>query len=143
MAKKLNKNKIAAARIRARYLQDQLEVYIQDGSDLALHWAWENIAELIYLFDKCQFEEKICTNGHTKITDEMKETALQYPINTLVQNTKGKATAWCHNDKNPSLHINLIKNKAFCNVCNKVFNPIDVLIERDGMKWSEAVKHLN
>lgn len=77
-----------------------------------------------------------------EITEEMIEQAREYPVDRLVDFCRGKATAWCHNDRNPSMYHATRKNLAVCPVCDKKFNPIDILIYRDGYTFPEAVKAL-
>jgi hypothetical protein len=77
------------------------------------------------------------------ITDDMIATAKAYPIEQLVEfDRAGKAMAWCHPDKAPSLSWHKKANRAHCFPCGKSFNPIDVLIARDGMNFISAVKYL-
>lgn len=76
------------------------------------------------------------------ITNDMVVRAKEYPIEQLVEFDKGKAKAWCHQDKSPSLSWHRKANRAHCFPCNKSFNPIDVLMDRDGMSFPEAVRFL-
>lgn len=76
------------------------------------------------------------------VTDEMIEAAKMYPIDKLVELVHGKALAFCHEDKNPSLTFNPAKNKCRCHVCGKSFSTIDILVMRDGYKFIEAVRSL-
>jgi hypothetical protein len=76
------------------------------------------------------------------ISDEMVAAAREYPIEQVVAFTKGKALAWCHEDSTPSLTY-MSKNKvAWCPVCNRYFDAISVLMERDGLNFPQAVKQL-
>ena len=77
------------------------------------------------------------------ITDEMIETAREYPITKLLDFHKGRCEAFCHESDSFSMSYNRKVNKAHCFVCNKSFNPVDVLMERDGMSFIDAVKQLN
>lgn len=78
----------------------------------------------------------------SQITDEMIERARQHPVNQLVEFRRGKATAWCHEDRNPSMYYGSRKNVAVCPVCDKKFGPIDILMQRDGYSFKDAVKAL-
>jgi len=78
-----------------------------------------------------------------QITDEMIAQARAYPVEQLVDFTKGKAMAWCHEDKRPSLSWWKKGNSCTCFVCGKRFNPIDIMVERDNMSFVNAVKYLN
>ena len=77
------------------------------------------------------------------ITDDMIEQARNYPIGQLVEFTRGKAQAFCHEDKNPSAYHATRVNRINCPVCGKSFDPIGVLMERDGMSFKEAVTTLS
>lgn len=77
------------------------------------------------------------------ITPDMIEQARQYPIEDLIQfDRQHKAVAFCHEDNHPSLSWHRAKNRATCFPCGKSFNPIDVLIQRDGITFPDAVKRL-
>ena len=92
---------------------------------------------------KIEKEKKIAhVNKCDKITDEMIESAKLYPIDKLIKFTQGKAFAFCHDDKTPSLTLNLQRNKCRCYVCGKSFSTIDILVERDNKSFIEAVKEL-
>jgi hypothetical protein len=73
------------------------------------------------------------------ITDEMIERAREYPVENLVEFVRGKAKAWCHDDRNPSMFHGTRNNIVVCPVCDKKFGPIDVLVTRDGMTFRDAV----
>ena len=76
------------------------------------------------------------------ITDGDVDTARAYPVDQLVKFTHGKATAFCHNDKSPSMFHGFRLNLAVCPVCDRRFNSIDILVHRDGYSFIDAVKHL-
>lgn len=99
------------------------------------------------LIEKCQLIKEVQfmkteMNREPEITDEMIERARQVPVPHLIEFRRGKATAWCHEDRNPSLYFGSRTNKAVCPVCDKKFGPIDILMQRDGMSFKEAVKGL-
>lgn len=76
------------------------------------------------------------------LTQEQIEQARQVPIDRIVTFTRGKAVAWCHSDNNPSLTFMGKTNRAWCPVCDKWFNPIDVLTQRDAQSFTSAVRTL-
>lgn len=79
-----------------------------------------------------------------QITDDMIQAAKDTPIETVVRfDRTGKALAFCHADKTPSLSWNRKGNRAHCFPCGRSFNAIDVLIARDGFSFIDAVKELN
>lgn len=77
------------------------------------------------------------------ITDEMITDARNYPVDKLVDFNRGKAIAFCHDDKNPSLVFLTRKKLAWCPVCDIYYNSVDVLVKRDGYNFKEAVKCLS
>ena len=78
-----------------------------------------------------------------KIDEEMILQAKETLIETVVDfDCNGKSMAFCHPDKHPSLHWNREANRAHCFPCGKSFNAIDVLIDRDGFTFIDAVKQL-
>ena len=78
-----------------------------------------------------------------EITADMMETARAYPIEKLIEfDRAGKAVAWCHDDKAPSLFWYKKANRATCFPCGRSFNPVDVLIERDNFSFRDAVLNL-
>jgi hypothetical protein len=76
------------------------------------------------------------------VTDEMIQRAKVYPIDKLIDFHKGAAIAWCHDDRNPSLTWDRKRNRAKCWPCDKSFDPIQVLRDRDGLSFQEAVRRL-
>ena len=76
------------------------------------------------------------------ITDAQLEIARNTPVETLIEFVNGKAKAFCHDDSRPSLTHWKQGNRAVCWPCNKNFDPIAILMERDGMSFKRAVKTL-
>lgn len=76
------------------------------------------------------------------VTEEMKSRARDYPIEKLVDFSRGVAVAFCHPDKRPSLSHNRKANRAHCFPCGKSFDPIGVLMTRDGKSFTDAVRFL-
>lgn len=77
------------------------------------------------------------------ITPAMIEQARRFPIDRLIEfDRQGKALAWCHGDRAPSLSWYRAGNRATCWPCGRTFNSIDTLIQRDGMSFVDAVKSL-
>lgn len=134
-------NKLAAARIRQRFLHQQIDDCLADGSPEALFWAIEDLQEIAYLI-------KHSTIDYTKpiykntVTSAHIASAEQFPIDQLIHFENGKAYAFCHEDSNPTLTFWKERNKARCFACNKTFNPIDVLVHRDKKTFLEAVREL-
>ena len=123
---------------------DWLAGFSGKGSDVAVHMARLKLADFCNLAVELR-RLSLCLNSvkqSNRISDEDIESAREYPVSLLVPFVRGKATAWCHSDRNPSLFHGTRKNLAVCPVCDKKFGPIDICIERDGMSFSEAVKFL-
>jgi hypothetical protein len=73
----------------------------------------------------------------------MIETARSVDVRSVVEfGRSGKALAWCHEDKRPSLYYGNRTNRAVCPVCDKKFSALDVLINRDGYSFIDAVRSL-
>ena len=130
-------NRLAAVRMRTRYLLEQLEECLECDTDLSIYDGFR-IAEEISLLFKAAQSSPVATSD---ITPEQIQAARQFPIQQLIHFEKGKAYAWCHQDKRPSL--TLYKNKAKCWPCNKTYDTIGVLMERDKMSFKDAVRRLS
>jgi len=129
----------AAARMRIRFLLEDIEIYEKTGGDIEKIWIDEAFDEIFYLFKHLPrtMENK------NKINDYDIAMAKEYPIENLIQfDRNGNALAWCHEDKKPSLKLWRKKNRAKCWHCNLTFDPIAVLMERDNLNFIEAVKML-
>jgi hypothetical protein len=145
MADECSINASAAIKMRIRYLQRELNKALdweesEDQDSFPELFTDEIIDELKKLSHALnQLSKPIKTDS---ITDAMIEQARQYPIESLIEFTKGKARAFCHDDSSPSLSLWNGKNLCRCFPCGKTYNPIDVLIERDGMTFLSAVRYL-
>jgi len=142
MAKEMDKDKLAAARIRMRFLDEQVTFFLQHGSDVATYWAIEALEEICYLIKYSHNTFSSSNPKYQTIEQHHIDQANEYPIENLIPFVNGKAYAFCHEDKSPSLTHWKAKNKARCFVCNKTFGPISVLMERDNMKFLDAVRSL-
>ena len=99
------------------------------------------IRKLAAKINRLERPDKMPESG---ITDEMVEAARAYPIEELIDfSSFGRTEAFCHVSDSPSLAHLPDGNRAYCHVCSRVFNPIDVLIVRDGMTFVDAVKTLS
>lgn len=75
------------------------------------------------------------------VTPEMIERAKQHPIENLIEvNRQGFTKCFGHSDKKPSAYCK--KNFMFCFVCNKSWDTIAVLMERDSLTFKDAVNKL-
>lgn len=129
-------------------IEDMLSTDITDPFKLALYnnMASEKLDIMIAAIRQMKACEKRIANMDKEIkddiTDDMIGRAKQYPIDQLIKFERGKATAWCHDDKHPSLSHDRKRNRARCFPCDKSFDSIAVLVDRDGMGFKEAVKWL-
>lgn len=134
-------DRVAAVRMRVRYLLQEIDIceqanYDEDIMNIVIQ---DDYDEIYYLFGKIKRTE-VYTES---ITDEDIERAKEYPIENLIElDSRGKAIAWCHEDKNASMTLWKGKNKVRCWACSRTYNPIDILVERDGFSFIEAVKRL-
>jgi hypothetical protein len=141
-AKELGISRLAASRMRRRYLLPVLGALILDGSPVALFWSREVMEELAYLERNERFEPLLPAYQNS-ITDEMIEQARNIPVTEVVQfNRFGKAHAWCHQDRNPSLTYMTRTGLAWCAACGKYHDAIGVLMTRDNLSFHEAIRTL-
>lgn len=75
------------------------------------------------------------------ITDDMIARAKEYPLGELVEiNKRGFTKCIWHTDTHPSAYCK--KNYIWCFVCNKGWDTIAVVMERDGLSFRDAVVRL-
>ena len=110
------------------------------GGDLATAVPYKDEVEYLQHY---AFYEPPPPSTFTSLTPQQIATARQYPIELLIPfNRSGRATAWCHPDRHPSLSWYRKRNKATCFPCRQVYGPIDVLMFRDNLPFGEAVRRL-
>lgn len=86
--------------------------------------------------EKIKAEEK-----NINITQAMIDKAREYPVERLIEvNRQGFTKCFNHNDKKPSAYCK--KNFVHCFVCQKSWDTIQILIDRDGLTFRQAVLHL-
>jgi len=142
----------SAFAIRRRFLMGEVrgwqDVVMESPNDETVAFDLEMLTQASLQLDGFGQELKEFKNGPVRVevgnrlSDERISEAKAYPIEQLVGFIKGQALAWCHPDKKPSLYHGTKNNIAICPVCDKKFNPIDVLMTRDGKTFTEAVKEL-
>lgn|SRR3990167_941630 len=77
----------------------------------------------------------------SKITPAMIEKAKNHPIENLLEvNKQGFAKCFNHKDKKPSLYCK--NNFAYCFVCQKSWDTIQILVDKNKMSFNQAVKKL-
>jgi len=131
---------------RRAYLWRELDFWIDAETDpvtwdvLCRPMVFRVIDDLIRLQADIYWKNK--PKSRDEVTPEMKDRARAHLVTDLIDFSKGKALAFCHTDRTPSLSHFEKKNIARCFVCNKSFGAIDILMERDGYKFHDAVRAL-
>jgi len=78
------------------------------------------------------------------VTESMIASAREYPIEDLFDNIqRGRVIPFCHDSDSFTGQVGGRNNIMYCHKCHKAFNPIDVLVERDGLTFIEAAKRLS
>jgi hypothetical protein len=101
-----------------------------------------NILKELYQLKKDLYYRSKPRNKDDEITDDMKRRAKEVSVAGLLDLMNGKTSAWCHEDARPSLYVLSRINKAHCPVCDKKFDSIDILMQRDGLNYRDAVLKL-
>lgn len=139
---------------RTEYLKRHIKELSEDVA-----WYEDNPSELSEAFGLLVFEQLVIEAKELRhlvmilkgtyqsrpgeITEEMIQVARSYPIEQLIEfDRSGKALAFCHADNHPSLTWHRAKNRATCFPCGKSFSSIDVLSQRDGLSFPDAVRRL-
>lgn len=142
-----------AVNARRRYLTEQLELldleiaFYDDyqGNIESEYFAVYNMSDLGEQRAKVKQELRSMKNVTVHkpgITDEMIQRARDYPVNKLIDFSRGNVKAFCHDDSRPSMFHGSRTNTAQCPVCCLSFDSIEILIKRDGMTFKSAVKQL-
>lgn len=134
---------VSAINMRLRYLGETIlrwaDVVVDEIDTLPAETMFDALHEAVYLKQYL----KAINKPKDGITDEMIERARDVPIETLIEfDRNGKALAWCHDDKTPSLTWFKKGNRATCFVCDRRWNSIDICMDRDGLSFAQAVKQL-
>lgn len=126
----------SAVKMRARYLVSQMvqcEEWIDGDNVMPQVLTGECIDELSALVRSLQVVP------NTNVTPEMIEQARGVDVRTLIEFKHGKATAWCHADKAPSLTYMSKTNQAWCAACDLWFDSIKIQRELTGVGFKDAV----
>jgi len=140
-AKEFNISRLACSRMRLRFLQEEVNRFLEKGDAISYYWCTEALKEMASITKQAYLchEKKI---SKLDITPEDIERARSYPVEQLVKFERGKALAWCHADSSPSLTLNKKHNRCHCFVCNRSMDSITVVRELHGYNFVEAVKFL-
>lgn len=109
---------------------------------IAVYYTQQDVEEMAKRVSEIEKLIEIEDKPKDGITDDMIWTAKHFPIELLIEFTKGKSLAFCHTDTNPSLSMHSKSNTCRCFVCDKSFDPIAVLMERDKLSFIDAVRQL-
>lgn len=129
-------SRLAAARMRARKIMEDVMDLLDIDDPEAVWYAKELLQELTELYRRVPVA---VTERGDRLTEEQIQRAREYPVTQLVEFVRGRAHAWCHDDRRPSLYYLKRRNLACCPVCDRVFTSVRVLMERDGKSFREAV----
>lgn len=134
----------SAVRMRVRYLVQlcgQWDDYLDEKTDIMPEsTAMDAILEINELRKYEKNYHKI--NTKNSITDEMISAAREYPVASLVELSRGKTLCFVHQEKTPSMQLHEKRNRLHCFGCGWDGGPIDILMERDGRSFIDAVKEL-
>ena len=131
---------------RRSYLWKEFDYYLKVDCgpatwDLICKPMIQKIIESLYQLKKdLYFSTRSTTDDD--ITQEMIQKARDLPVAGLLEWANGRSRAWCHEDLRPSLYVAPRINKVICPVCNKKFDTIDVIMNRDGINFRQAVLKL-
>lgn len=102
------------------------------------------------IIKKCEYDLRFLESFRTGVplpkakngvTDEQIERAKQYPIKDLIKVVRKQARCLWHDDKKPSMHV-YDDNHAYCYVCPRRADAIDIQMAVGNMTFIEAVKYL-
>jgi hypothetical protein len=131
---------------RRSFLSKEFDYYLDCETDY-LTWRvicvpsiMEILKELLQLHKDLYYRSK--PKSQDEITPEMIQDAKSSPVTAILDLANGKTRAWCHEDARPSLYVLKRINKAHCPVCDKKFDAIDILMQRDGLSFPDAVRKL-
>lgn len=126
----------SAVTMRARYLAAQIvqcENWKEGDAEMPQVTTGEVLDEL------CALVRSLQVAPNTNVTPEMIEQARGVDVRRLIEFKHGKATAWCHADKAPSLTYMSKTNQAWCAACDLWFDSIAVQREMTGVGFKDAV----
>lgn len=141
-AEEMEKDKSAAAIIRIRYLVDEHDSI--DSCDCP-EWMKEVyqsfvLDEILWLASSIAVVKQRTSKGG--INDDDIEVARNFPIDKILDFSKGKVKAWCHDDNSPSMYHGTRTNHAICPVCNEAFDSISAYMVINECSFVQAVKGL-
>ena len=129
---------------RRSYLWKKLDYYLTTDCN-AVAWDVIRVPAMIHILEELHkikidmYYRNKPRDNNTDITDDMKARAKEVSVAGLLDLANGRTRAFCHEDTRPSLYVLKRINKAHCPVCDKKFDSIDILMQRDGLNYREAV----
>ena len=133
--------------IKKHFARKEDDGFYPPKNDESLGWVKENgrkrLLELERQLKKIRMDRKFCGKPKVDgvITPDMVARAKNHPIENLVEiNKQGFTKCFGHNDKHPSAYCK--KNFIHCFVCQKSWDTIAVLMEREGLTFKDAVLKL-
>jgi hypothetical protein len=137
----------AALMMRLRYLTEELEWWDNRNPKNELESALIASAMLEIMVQRERIRQSLHgmrpKNREEAITEEMIERARNYPVDRLIEFTRGKALCFNHQEKTPSLNHDKARNRAKCfGSCGRSWDAIDIVRVRDGLSFRDAVKQL-
>lgn len=75
------------------------------------------------------------------ITDDMIQQAKAYPFEELLEFKRGYTKCPFHDDRTPSMSLK--NNRIRCFSCNKTWDTIAYVMDKEGLTFPEAVRRLN
>jgi hypothetical protein len=145
MARALGIGSRAAVTMRMRYLQEQIakaEAWERGEGEMPDVMMGDAIQELLQLTAAFRDSKKLIHNTSEDISEKIAQ-ARTYPIDKLVDFVRGKAACFAHDDKSPSAYLATRLNLLCCPVCDKKWDSIQILIERDNYTFHKAVEKLS
>jgi len=142
-----------AVRMRLRFLKSRMEELQEEIAEYSVPgrqddaWAIYCVRDSRRELNPLELEAKTLirflrngTSEKTNLSAAMIAAARKYPFRKLLQ-FKGKMTR-CpfHEDHNPSMA--LYGNRVHCFVCSRSWDAIEFVMEREGLDFREAVRHL-
>lgn len=101
----------------------------------------EGVRELLQLLQAMKFINH--PPPPNEVTQDMIDEVKSIAIDNIVELIHGKTQCFAHEDKSPSAYWAKKVNKLCCPVCNKMWDTIDIKIERDKMDFHSAVRSLH
>lgn len=129
-----------------KYIKDVKEVYLQvvrlinkTFADAFLEASDYQIIKLKLLRAESEYSLKY-EFKQEKITSEIIQKAKEHPFENLIKVERGWSLCPFHNDRKPSMYVK--NNFGYCFSCQKNVDTIQLLIERDGLNFIQAVMKL-